>query len=45
MTTAKKNVPIREDYVDSRSAAIDGPADGFNELVDHLLQNSCLTDS
>ena len=38
------DIPVRDDSVESRSTAIDGSGDGFNELVDHLLKNSYLTD-
>ena len=44
MTTAKMEVPVGDDSVENRSTAIDGSGDGFNELVDHLLKNSYLTD-
>ena len=44
MTTAKKDVLIRDKDSDSRSTVIDGCGDGFSELVDHLLKNGYLTD-
>jgi type IV pilus assembly protein PilB len=44
MTTAKKDVLIRDNNSDSRSTVIDGAGDGFRELVNHLCKNGYLTD-
>ena len=44
MTTAKKDVLIRDDGSDSRSTVVDGSGHGFSELADHLLNNGFLTD-